>query len=482
MLQSELSDPTLTTETIRVRMVLHVLTPIYRPGTVIPVVADDMSAFREYLDFLTNHMNQALNCELHQFDGANFQTDRLFSTEHNKKGREMALYNQKTYVQLKTFVRRMNVLFVPQYDECEYHPDWNDFQSNAFSKNEKKIMGDHSHDEWDQIIDAVVKGYRVNPKTNEIERVPGVGKPAKDPAKAMHVWIVNLPESSNNENSTVGYAVLPDSAGAGTPLDGVVMSARTTAWDQSTLPDGLNQYMTLSHEIGHWLSLVHIFDKEDQVANMPEANREVYGNLFELDEWPRTNGEPHNICNIMGYGDDPCISEFTLDQCIKARNVLRHDPIRKQSVLDIVSTPDNIARPIELHHPIPTEDLGMKPPASMPSTIQLTTSGVAPLPMQSLYLGKKPPPADALGEVSLTPTIPPVYPSGGLPWWVWILIALAVIAVIGSGAMWLLRRKSSVTNPSTEKRKSVKSASTPLQLRTPKNPKDKTTTIAVTLV
>lgn len=64
---------------------------------------------------------------------------------------------------------------------------------------------------------------------------------------------------------------------------------------------GLNRYMTLCHEAGHWMGLSHNFDSEGQVADMPAHNEIDPGNVYEMMDWPRTDGEPHDICNVMGY-------------------------------------------------------------------------------------------------------------------------------------------------------------------------------------
>jgi PASTA domain len=45
-------------------------------------------------------------------------------------------------------------------------------------------------------------------------------------------------------------------------------------------------------------------------------------------------------------------------------------------------------------------------------------------------------------SVSLTITPPPPPPNGGIPWWVWLIIGVVVLAVIGVAAWLLMRNKS----------------------------------------
>lgn len=98
-----------------------------------------------------------------------------------------------------------------------------------------------------------------------------------------------------------GYSTFPSDIRAGSPCDGIILSGGVAAWDPTLMDPGLNKYLTFCHEAGHWMGLSHNFDSEGQVADMPEDNEVDAGNVYELNDWPRTDGEPHDICNIMGY-------------------------------------------------------------------------------------------------------------------------------------------------------------------------------------
>jgi hypothetical protein len=98
-----------------------------------------------------------------------------------------------------------------------------------------------------------------------------------------------------------GYGTFASDARAGTPSDGIIVSMGVVDWDPERMDPGLNGYMTLVHESGHWLELPHNFDSRGQVSDMPADDQVDPGNVYEYNDWPRTDGEPHDICNVMGY-------------------------------------------------------------------------------------------------------------------------------------------------------------------------------------
>jgi hypothetical protein len=115
----------------------------------------------------------------------------------------------------------------------------------------------------------------------------------------------------------LGYAYYPNDV----PLwqDGLVVL-------NDSLPGGAaepyNQGDTATHEIGHWLYLLHTFENGcafpgDEVPDTPyQFDGE---NIFECDEsldtCPQAGTDP--VHNFMSYGDDPCLDEFTHDQALR---------------------------------------------------------------------------------------------------------------------------------------------------------------------
>jgi hypothetical protein len=102
-------------------------------------------------------------------------------------------------------------------------------------------------------------------------------------------------------------------------LDGVVV-------DYRSLPGGslspYNEGDTATHEIGHWLYLLHTFENGctfpgDEIPDT--AYQDDGDNIFECDEsldtCPQPGADP--VHNFMSYGDDPCLDRFTLGQSIR---------------------------------------------------------------------------------------------------------------------------------------------------------------------
>jgi len=64
------------------------------------------------------------------------------------------------------------------------------------------------------------------------------------------------------------------------------------------------------------MGLVHSFDPDGQVNDMPQSDQVDGGNVYDTHDWPCTNLEPHDISNIMGYEIDACMSHMTHDHCV----------------------------------------------------------------------------------------------------------------------------------------------------------------------
>lgn len=130
-----------------------------------------------------------------------------------------------------------------------------------------------------------------------------------------------------NGGDFLGWAYLPKTATRKKyeVLDGVVL-------DWGTLPGGpyvgtLNYSLgdTATHEVGHWLSLLHTFErgcmvKGDEVDDTPaEAGPNFFCNAgTDTCTGPKFPGlDP--ITNFMDYTDDPCMFEFTRGQAERMR-------------------------------------------------------------------------------------------------------------------------------------------------------------------
>ncbi|NDP27508.1 MAG: T9SS type A sorting domain-containing protein [Flavobacterium sp.] len=144
-----------------------------------------------------------------------------------------------------------------------------------------------------------------------------------DPTSYMNMWSVNLTDST-----VLGYAQFPDGTGlpgldasGGTAnTDGVVSNYSafgTIAYDDGSflLDATYNRGRTMSHEVGHWLGLLHIWGDsncgDDYCADTPVHHDANYGcpTVVNCD----ASGN-EMVENYMDYTDDACMNIFTQNQ------------------------------------------------------------------------------------------------------------------------------------------------------------------------
>jgi hypothetical protein len=122
---------------------------------------------------------------------------------------------------------------------------------------------------------------------------------------------------SNDAAGLLGYATFP-AYEAGGPEDGVVVLWESVGRNSPGGPP-YNQGRTLTHEIGHYLGLLHTFEggcgsgynAGDLVADTePEAN-ENYGCPLGTTS---CGGATAPVENYMDYTDDACMTNFTAEQ------------------------------------------------------------------------------------------------------------------------------------------------------------------------
>lgn len=166
-----------------------------------------------------------------------------------------------------------------------------------------------------------------------------------DPEKYINVWVYGgfLPEEN------LGYATLPttDLPGLERELqvksDGIMIN--THHFGKSTVETKAHLGRTLTHEMGHFLGLLHIWGKEeggtcnefdDFIDDTPPVDRR----LFECNPVPVScNGKPAPVTNYMNIMKDECMDMFTKGQIERMRYVLRNAPRRKN-----LTTSDAISR------------------------------------------------------------------------------------------------------------------------------------------
>jgi hypothetical protein len=114
----------------------------------------------------------------------------------------------------------------------------------------------------------------------------------------------------------LGSSTFPNSpSGQNNTRHGIIVN-------RNTLPGGsfaaYNQGKTLTHELGHYLGLLHTFQggcgaTGDRVDDTPSQNTSTYGCPAGKDTCAGLPGlDP--ITNYMDYSDDPCMTEFSPGQ------------------------------------------------------------------------------------------------------------------------------------------------------------------------
>lgn len=179
-------------------------------------------------------------------------------------------------------------------------------------------------------------------------------KPATiwNPTQYMNMWSVKFGGSSSN---ILGYAQFPSNSGVvGVPAggaantDGVVANYGTFGSSDYgtnfTLGAPYDKGRTMTHEVGHFLGLRHIWGDDDDATvcatdycnDTPPAHEDNYTCTTPIASC--TAGLFEMVENYMDYTNDTCMNIFTLDQKARMTAVMNNSPRRvelKTSVKDL---------------------------------------------------------------------------------------------------------------------------------------------------
>ena len=146
----------------------------------------------------------------------------------------------------------------------------------------------------------------LNPGTS-VERTAKAATHVGD-ARTLNVWTTNGP-------SYLGFATFPSWYKRSPQLDGVVL-------DYKSFPGGIygSRYSlgkTATHEVGHWLGLLHTFQgacnaKGDYIADTPDEATPTSGCPAGKNTCSAPGDDP--IRNYMDYSYDSCYDQFTPGQ------------------------------------------------------------------------------------------------------------------------------------------------------------------------
>ncbi|MCP4440341.1 MAG: T9SS type A sorting domain-containing protein [Aureispira sp.] len=158
-----------------------------------------------------------------------------------------------------------------------------------------------------------------------------------DPNNYMNIWVADI------SGGLLGWAQFPNSSGLGglnanngnADTDGVVILHTSVGSVATPNPNGgiYGMGRTLTHEVGHWLGLRHLWGDsgacgtDDFCNDTPECTNPQYSNPPNCTK-PTQCGTPRMIENYMDYSGDGCMDIFTADQVTRIRTVMTNCPRR----------------------------------------------------------------------------------------------------------------------------------------------------------
>lgn len=140
-----------------------------------------------------------------------------------------------------------------------------------------------------------------------------------DPTSYLNIWVIE----PSPDMGLLGWATFPDELETSPELDGVVI--RNNAFGFLGTVESPNDLgRTGTHEVGHWLSLRHIWGDEtcgdDFVDDTPPAFEANYGcPEFPLNPNSKCGTDEYGemFMNYMDYVDDACMNMFTTGQAVR---------------------------------------------------------------------------------------------------------------------------------------------------------------------
>ena len=187
--------------------------------------------------------------------------------------------------------------------------------------------------------------HALTPFTNSVKSSASGGADPWPADQYLNVWICDM--SFFGQPAVLGYAQFPLStvesqqAGAVAEQDGVVIQyqyfGRTN--DPNTAPSNLGRTMT--HEVGHWLGLRHVWGdgdctEDDYVDDTPLADDQsqfdcnISKNSCDdtsIPFWANFDA-PDMVQNYMDYSSDACMSMFSNGQSQRIWGFLNTDSLR----------------------------------------------------------------------------------------------------------------------------------------------------------
>ncbi|MFD0963446.1 GEVED domain-containing protein [Pseudofulvibacter geojedonensis] len=173
-----------------------------------------------------------------------------------------------------------------------------------------------------------------------------------DPTKYINFWSIKpggAPLNAGGLQGLLGYAQFPDNtpglgglnpSGGAANTDGVV--AGFSAFGTNAENDGsfilnatYNLGRTMTHEVGHWLGLRHVWGDgdcsvDDFCADTPNSGAPNYNCTTNDSCTGAANPGNDPIENYMDYTNDACMDRFTQDQKDRMQAIMAQSPRRME--------------------------------------------------------------------------------------------------------------------------------------------------------
>ena len=138
----------------------------------------------------------------------------------------------------------------------------------------------------------------------------------------LNVWVVKTIKNSSNDPGviTLGYAQFPWDRASKPTTDGIVLRADYTGSIGTAKTNSAGR--TATHEIGHWLGLLHTFQGGcnppgwgEQIQDTPPVKESSSGCSIGANTCTNDNPDlPDQVENYMDYSNGSCMNMFTQGQ------------------------------------------------------------------------------------------------------------------------------------------------------------------------
>lgn len=174
-----------------------------------------------------------------------------------------------------------------------------------------------------------------SPRAQPIKFTSLGGKDGFPCTSYLNIWIGNIKDGTGTIDTLFGYGSFPDRPDR---YDGVVIDYRY--FGRSGFDLRFNEGRTVTHEVGHWLNLKHLWGdfpsdncSDDGVEDTPEQDWPTSG----CPDFPQRNCKQTRVgkmfMNFMDYVNDPCMIMFTKGQKSRMRRCFLQFP-KRSALLD----------------------------------------------------------------------------------------------------------------------------------------------------